>query len=116
MGICIFVNIRHNGHIFKVKKSFIYLLDLILGHPVYQFLHKHSDSLSVVLDSLGVTDFGNMCHYDGQLRILWQLLLGAMLREAIQKKRKYNSAVLEMLGFPGSWVPCSGSWVAYPGS
>ena len=29
-----------NGHIFRVKKSFLYFIDHILGHPVYQFLQK----------------------------------------------------------------------------
>ena len=29
-----------NGHIFRVKKSFLYFIDPILGHPVYQFLQK----------------------------------------------------------------------------
>ena len=35
------VNVLVNGHIFRVRKSFIiYFLDHILGHPVSQFLQK----------------------------------------------------------------------------
>ena len=41
MGIfCVLVNVRVNGHIFTVEKSFIYFIDPILGHTVYQFLKK----------------------------------------------------------------------------
>ena len=37
---CILVTVLVNGHIFRDKKSFIYFLGPILGHPVYQFLPK----------------------------------------------------------------------------
>ena len=37
---CVLVSIKVDGHVFRDKKSFIYFLDPILGHPVYQFLPK----------------------------------------------------------------------------
>ena len=37
---CVLVSLKVNGHIFRDKKSFIYFLGPILGHPVYQFLPK----------------------------------------------------------------------------
>ena len=58
----ILVNVRVNGHIFRVKKSFIYIQDPILGHPVYQFF----------------PDTGNISHYAGRIRILWPVLRGHM--------------------------------------
>ena len=53
-----------------------------MGHTVYQFLQKPDFSvftaLSVVLDSIWVTDFGNIYHYAGRIRILWQMLGGGV--------------------------------------
>ena len=36
----VLVSIKVDGHVFRDKKSFIYFLEPILGHPVYQFLPK----------------------------------------------------------------------------
>ena len=72
---CVLVNAWTHGHIFNVTKSFRIFLDPIFGHPVYRFPQNLNFLilLSVDLDSHGVTDYENMCHYAWRICIFWPL-------------------------------------------
>ena len=63
----------------------IYILQRHFLDTLFSSFSTFLISLSVVLDSLWVTDYGMMCHYPGRIRILWPMLRGAMLDESIQE-------------------------------
>ena len=111
-GFCVLVNVRHNGHIYKLKKSFIYFSDPILGHPVYQFLHKLEFS-DFTVNGSGLpwgTCFGNICHYACQICILWHLLPGAM--ESVVQRR--ICIMGSLLGYKGEVNGADAVWKRNP--
>ena len=73
---------------FRVKESFIDFLVPILGHPVYQFLHKPDFSDFTVSGSglaMGHRFRKYIYHFAGRIRILWP-----MLREAMTERKDQN--------------------------
>ena len=68
---CILINGRANVHISRVTKSFISSRHNILGHPDF------------TVSGSGIPSFGLQTlprvHYAGRIRILWQLLSGAVM-------------------------------------
>ena len=67
---------------FLGSQNHFYPPDTLFWDTLYSNFSKNRNfliSLLLVLDSHGVTDFENKCHYDDQIRILWQLLPGAVV-------------------------------------
>ena len=78
---CVLVNVRANGPIFRVIKSFISFIDPILDTLYISFSKNRNFliSLLVDLDSHGFIDYGNMSHYACRIRMLWPLHSGAVV-------------------------------------
>ena len=67
--------------IFSGTKNYLYTSQTLFLDTLYISFSQNRNfliSLSVVLDSLWVTDIGKMCHYSGRIRILCPMLGGAV--------------------------------------
>ena len=66
---------------FLGSQNHFYPPDTLFWDTLYSNFSKNRNfliSLLLVLVSHGVTDFGNKCHYAGQIHILWLMLQGAV--------------------------------------
>ena len=69
---------------FLGSQNHFYPPDTLFWDTLYSNFSKNPNfliSLLVVLDSHGVTDSENECHYAGQIRILWPMLGGGVIGE-----------------------------------